>query len=46
MPSLCLILMFFLPPPFVAQTSRATATYKLKWIIPNELVDNVRGVER
>jgi len=23
-----------------------STTYKLKWYIPNELVDNVRGVER
>ncbi len=36
------------PAPRTAplQASGATATYKLKWVIPNELVDNVRGVER
>jgi hypothetical protein len=27
-------------------TSSAATLYKLKWLIPNELIDNVRGVER
>lgn len=28
------------------QDGTTTFTYKLKWHIPNDLVDNIRGVER
>lgn len=28
------------------EQGQVVATYKLKWAIPNELVDNIRGVER